>query len=95
MSEIDFPQPVEVPAEFAALGYSGMFNIAVECETDAAALELALKAPFLASIPGWLVLRVDLDQGVAIMVRHDIAAVGDLMGAHVRRVRGVDGSTGE
>lgn len=72
--------PIDVPAEFAELGYSGLFHL--KCSfTDGATTDqvdtMRRKAPCL-TIPGWMLLTVDED-GVGTLVRRDLDAVTDIL----------------
>lgn len=68
--------PVDVPPEYAAIGYSGQFHLAVPIDRDV--LEYAAHGMPHTIPGGWLVLRADLQAETVILVREDAAAMEDL-----------------
>ena len=69
---------VEVPAAFAQIGYSGLFHTTATFPDERVREQVRSQAPYLVGNTGWMVLEVD-EQGDAVMVRRDSAAVCDLV----------------
>jgi hypothetical protein len=68
---------IEVPEAFAAIGYSGFFHTIATFPDQATRDVATARAPYLVGNSGWMVLRVN-DQGDAVMVRRDSAAIIDV-----------------
>lgn len=66
---------VDVPPEFAAIGFGGDFWLYASTETPLLWRRLA---PCLLGNTGWMVLRVNDDDSVTV-VRKDAAAIWDLI----------------
>jgi hypothetical protein len=69
---------VEVPAAFAAIGYSGDFHLTVTFQGDVDREACRAKVPYLLGNSGWMVLEVNAD-GEGVLVRRDSAAICDLV----------------
>jgi hypothetical protein len=69
-------KPVEVPEEFRAIGYSGLFHrtLPVENSTHEEIVAMASRAPFLSPTRGWMILSVDVKDRTALAVRRDASA---------------------
>lgn len=66
-----------MPAEFARIGYSGLFWLAVEVSAHDLAL-WRVKVPCLIRPDGWLALAV-MEPPSVVVVRRDSAAILDLV----------------
>jgi hypothetical protein len=68
---------VEVPKAFASLGYSGLFHTTATFPDQTTRDTVRAKPPYLVGNTGWMVLAVN-DDGDAVMVRRDSAAIVDM-----------------
>lgn len=71
---------VEVPAEFVAIGYSGLFHAEATMDTMSPAEvdQWRARVPFLLGNTGWMALEVT-EEPMMVVVRRDSNALWDLV----------------